>query len=81
MLCILCHLSNSSLFSPSLLDLVLNLFMPGKSRGRGAWWATVHRVTKSWSQLSSQATAIECITPEADPSSPVSKMVAVLPNL
>ena len=22
--------------------------------GRGAWWATVHRVTKSWAQLSDQ---------------------------
>ena len=23
------------------------VFLPGKSHGRGAWWATVHRVTKS----------------------------------
>ena len=24
------------------------------SRDRGAWWATVHGVTKSWTQLNSQ---------------------------
>ena len=26
-------------------------FLPGKSMGRGAWQATVHGVTKSWTQL------------------------------
>jgi len=24
------------------------VFLPGKSLDRGAWWATVHGVTKSW---------------------------------
>ena len=24
------------------------VFLPGESLDRGAWWATVHRVTKSW---------------------------------
>ena len=30
------------------------VFLPGKfnSVGRGAWWATVHVATKSWTQLS-----------------------------
>ena len=28
------------------------VFLPGKSMDRGAWWATVHRVTKSQTQLS-----------------------------
>ena len=28
------------------------LFFPGKSMDRGAWWATVHGVTKRWTQLS-----------------------------
>ena len=29
--------------------------------GRGAWWATVHRVAKSWTQLSSFTfTFIDC---------------------
>ena len=26
------------------------VFLPGESMDRGAWWATVHRVTKSWTQ-------------------------------
>ena len=26
--------------------------LPGESRDRGAWWATVHGVSKSWTQLS-----------------------------
>ena len=32
---------------------------------RGAWWATIHRVTESWTQLkqlSNQPTASECIS-------------------
>ena len=24
---------------------------PGESHGRGTWWATVHRITKSWTRL------------------------------
>ena len=29
------------------------VFLPGDTpMGRGAWWATVHGVTKSWTQLS-----------------------------
>ena len=28
------------------------VFLPGESHGRGAWWAMVHRVTKSWMWLS-----------------------------
>ena len=28
------------------------VFLPGESHGRGAWWATVHGVAKSWIQLS-----------------------------
>ena len=28
------------------------VFLPGKSMDRGAWWATVHGVTKSRMQLS-----------------------------
>ena len=28
------------------------VFLPGKSIDRGAWWATIHRVTKCWTQLS-----------------------------
>ena len=28
------------------------VFLPGESHGhRGVWWATIHRVTKSWTQL------------------------------
>ena len=27
------------------------VFLPGEYNGRGAWWATVHRVTKSRTQL------------------------------
>ena len=27
------------------------VFLPGKSMDRGVWWATVHGVTKSWTQL------------------------------
>ena len=26
------------------------VLLPGESYGRGAWWATGHRVTKSWTQ-------------------------------
>ena len=29
----------------------------GNPPGRGAWWATVHGVTKSWTQLSDYAAA------------------------
>ena len=28
------------------------VFLPENSMGRGAWWATVLGVTKSWTQLS-----------------------------
>ena len=28
------------------------VFLPGNPMDRGAWQATVHRVTKSWTQLS-----------------------------
>ena len=35
--------------SPALATPV---FLPGESHGRGAWWATVHGVTKSQTQLS-----------------------------
>ena len=28
------------------------VFLPGNSMNKGAWWATVHRVAKSWTQLS-----------------------------
>ena len=28
------------------------VFLPGESHERGAWWATVHGVIKSWTQLS-----------------------------
>ena len=28
------------------------LFLPGKSHGRGVWWATVHGATRSQTQLS-----------------------------
>ena len=28
------------------------VFLPGKSHGRGAWWATVHGVPKSQTRLS-----------------------------
>ena len=27
------------------------VFLPGESLDREAWWATVHSVTKSWTQL------------------------------
>ena len=27
------------------------VFLPGESMDRGAWWATVHRVAKSWTRL------------------------------
>ena len=27
------------------------VFLPGKSHDRGAWWTTVHGVTKSWTPL------------------------------
>ena len=35
---------------------------------RGAWWATVHRVAKSWTRLSDYPTLTEsfCCIPEAD---------------
>ena len=32
------------------------VFLPGDSRDRGAWWATVHGVTKSQTQLSDSFT-------------------------
>ena len=28
------------------------VLLPGKSYGQKTWWATVHRVAKSWTQLS-----------------------------
>ena len=28
-----------------------SVFLPGESHGRGAWWATVHRVAKSQTRL------------------------------
>ena len=28
-----------------------SVFLPGETEDRGAWQATVHRVTKSWAQL------------------------------
>ena len=28
------------------------VFLPEEFQGRGAWWATVHGVSKSWTQLS-----------------------------
>ena len=28
------------------------VFLPGKFHGQGGWWATVHGVAKSWTQLS-----------------------------
>lgn len=31
------------------------VFLWGNSHGREAWWATVHRVTKSWTRLSDRA--------------------------
>ena len=31
------------------------VFLPGDPMDRGAWWATVHGVTKSWTQLSNWA--------------------------
>ena len=31
------------------------VFLPGKSHGRGAWWATVHGVAKSETRLSAHA--------------------------
>ena len=27
------------------------VFLPRESQDRGAWWATVHRITKSWTRL------------------------------
>ena len=30
------------------------VFLPGSPRNRGAWWATVHGVAKSWTQLRRQ---------------------------
>ena len=35
-------------------------FLPGEPRGRGAWWATVHRVAKSQKQL-------KRLSPHTDP--------------
>ena len=32
--------------------LPIPVFLPGKSMDRGAWWATVHGVTKSQTRLS-----------------------------
>ena len=34
---------------------------------RGAWWATVHRVTKSWTRLSNRAQHREPVLGKADP--------------
>ena len=28
------------------------IFFPGEFLGRGVWWATVHKITKSWTRLS-----------------------------
>jgi len=28
------------------------VFLPGEAYGQGVWWATVHEVAKSWTQLS-----------------------------
>ena len=32
--------------------LLSEIFLPGKSHDGGAWWAAVHEVAKSWTQLS-----------------------------
>ena len=37
------------------------VLFPGKSGDRGDWWTTFHRVTKEWTLLSDQATAIIAI--------------------
>ena len=29
----------------------VSIFLPGESRGRGAWWATVCRIAQSWTRL------------------------------
>ena len=29
-----------------------SVFLPEESHGQGAWWPIVHRVAKSWTQLS-----------------------------
>ena len=34
--------------------LLIPAFLPGEFHDRGAWWATVHGVTKSWIQLRNQ---------------------------
>ena len=31
------------------------IFLPDKYHGEGAWWAAVHEITKSWTQLSNWA--------------------------
>ena len=31
--------------------LPIPVFLPGESQARGAWWARVHGVTKSWTRL------------------------------
>ena len=41
------------------------VFLPGESQGRGAWWAAIYRVTKSWTRLkwlssSSSSKACSC---------------------
>ena len=35
-----------------------SVFLPGASRGRGAWWVTVHRIKKSWTWLKQLITHI-----------------------
>ena len=27
------------------------VFLPGESHGLGTWWATVYKVTQSWTQM------------------------------
>ena len=40
------------------------VFLPGEFHGpgRGAWWATVHGVAKSWTQLSTHSVSKHFVT-------------------
>ena len=40
----------------------LQYFYLGNSMDRGTWWATVHGVSKSWTQLNTHTHTADCVT-------------------
>ena len=51
------------------------IFLPRESQDRGAWWATVHGVTKSWTRLSNWTTANSLSHPDKTKSATDSNLI------